>query len=182
MKKDNIVQFVGFTTGLETDEFTEKWEQYAKRLKHDKTGMIIMQQTGTKNRFNFVSKHEWTDRDFQFSFMNQKRSEHFPEHNVKVVQMGGYLPIQVKGNQKQQPHEIKVMAFMHQPGTDLQPYKELSCRYLNIYQAYYESCLYESILEFSVPASGSHTLLEELKKRAGIDTGIYKECFVAQVV
>src|SRR5258706_15390512 len=93
MKKDTIFQFVCFITNLAVDEFSPKWEHYAKRLMNKKTEPGLLQQVaGTKNRFRYISQHEWPDKDFQFSFMDERRSEHFPEHNVTLVQTGGMFP------------------------------------------------------------------------------------------
>src|SRR5688500_19608854 len=90
MKKNTIVQFVCFITDLGLDEFIPKWERYANRLMNYNPETTLLQHAGTKSKFRYISKHEWLEGDFNFTFMNQKRSEHFPEHNVKVVQIGGY--------------------------------------------------------------------------------------------
>jgi hypothetical protein len=182
MKKDSIVQFVGFITGLGFDSFIDKWERYAKRLINNKSRMISQQQAGIKSRFTYVSHHEWSAQDFQFSFMNERKSEHFPEHNVKVVQMGGYTPLQIESNHKHEYDGVKVMAFIGHAENDIEFYKQAAdYDFLNIYQAYYESCSYGYVMEFFIPEKGVAGLIEQLKKRTGVETGVYKECMVTSV-
>jgi hypothetical protein len=182
MKKDSIVQFVGFITGLDFDNFIDKWERYAKRLMNNKSRMISQLQPDTKSRFSYVSHHEWSSQDFQFSFMNERKSEHFPEHNVKVVQMGGYTPLQVQRDHKREYEGSKVMAFIGHSESDIEFYKQAAdYDYLNIYQAYYESCAYAYVMEFFIPGKDVSGFIDQLKKRPGVETGVYKECMVTKV-
>ncbi len=181
MKKDTIFQFVCFITNLELDEFVPKWEHYAKRLMNKKTEPALLQLVaGTKNRFRYISQHEWPDQDFQFSFMDERRSEHFPEHNVKVVQTGGYIPLHVEKRHAEDDGDVKLISFISHNENDIEFYRRLTLyRHLNIYQAFYESCSYGYVLEFFVPEKDADELLFQLKQRpCATETGIYKECFV----
>src|SRR6266536_1504686 len=141
MKKDTIVQFVCFITNLGLDEFAPLWERYAKKLSNKKNEATLQQYTAaTKNKFKYVSQHEWPDKDFHFTFMNERRSEHFPEHNVKVVQVGGYMPLQMKRRNSEEDSEVKLIAFVSHNENDLDFYRDLPVyNKLNIHQAYYES-------------------------------------------
>jgi hypothetical protein len=176
MKKDTIVQFVCFITNLQLDEFAPLWERYAKRLTNKKTGSALHQQAAeTKTKFRYISQHEWTDGDFNFTFMNDRRSEHFPEHNVKVVQAGGYLPLQIKRKNAEEDGEVKLIAFIGHDENDLEYYHSLPCNGLNIHQAFYESCTYGYVMEFFVAESEAGELSRQLKQRSGVETAIYKE-------
>jgi hypothetical protein len=111
--------------------------------------------------------------------MNERRAEHFPEHNVRVVQAGGYIKLQQKGRYSEQDGDIKLIAFVSHSENDIDFYTKLPLfRHLNIHQAYYESCSYGYVLEFFVPETDADELLTQLKQRPGVETGIYKECLV----
>lgn len=182
MKKDTIVQFVCFVTTVELNEFAPKWENYAKKLLNKKSESTLQQQaTGVKNKFRYISRHEWPERDFHFTFMKEKWSEVFPEHNVRVIQVGGYIPFETKGKQTEEDSDVKLIAFIGHDENDIDFYKDLPLfRQLNIHQAYYESCSYGYVMEFIVPENDAEELLMLLKKRPGVETGMYKECLVSQ--
>ncbi|MES1216181.1 MAG: hypothetical protein ABUT20_11745 [Bacteroidota bacterium] len=180
MKKDTIFQFVCFVTNLPFEEFVIKWETYAKRFMNKRVETTLQEQFQTKGRFKYISQHQWPHDDFQFEFMEGREgSEQFPEHNVKVVQAGGYTPMQIEYNHHEMNGAVKVMAFISHRENDIDFYKNLSLfRYLNIYEAYYESCTYAYIMEFFVEEIQVADLLQQLKSRTGIEVAIYKECLV----
>jgi hypothetical protein len=176
MKKDTIVQFVCFVTDIELDEFLPRWERYAKRLINNRAEMTL-QQAEKKSRFRYISQHEWKDSDFQFTFINEKKSEHFPEQKVRVVQAGGYMPIQVKRRRNEENGDTKLIAFIGHDERDIDFYRNLPLyNHLNIHEAYYESCTYGYVLEFFVTEINVDELLYQLKQRPGVETGVYKEC------
>ncbi len=183
MIKDAIVQYVCFVTNLGVEEFTPKWEQYAKRLMNKKHDPSLLQQvTDSKNKFKYISQHEWPDRDFNFTFMNERKSEHFPEHNVRVVQIGGYTSQQSNKRSLPEDGDSTVIAFISHQETDIDFYRRLPLyRHLNINQAFYESCTYGYVLEFFSTEKDSEELLLLLKQRPGVETGIYKECLVPHI-
>jgi hypothetical protein len=182
MIKDTIVQFVCFVTKLDLDEFAPKWEKYAQRLMNKKKKFVLQQHAAeAKSKFQYISQHEWPEQDFDFTFMNERRSEHFPEHNVKVIQAGGYVPLEPQKRKRQNENDIKLLAFISHNETDLDFYRELPFyNQLNIHQAFYESCSYGYVLEFFVPQTNADELLALLKQRPGVDSGIYIECLVPQ--
>jgi len=52
-------------------------------------------------------------------------------------------------------------------------------RFLNIYEAYYESCTYQYILEFFVAELRARDLMRQLKLRTSdAEIGMYKECLI----
>jgi hypothetical protein len=183
MKKDTIFQFVGFITNLGADEFAPKWEQYAQRLNMKKAEPSLLQQVpGTKSRFRYISRHEWPDQDFQFSFMDDRKSEHFPEHNVRVVQTGGYVSLHVEKRLPEEDGDVKLISFISHNENDIDFYRNLPLyHHLNIYQAFYESCSFGYVMEFFVSEKDTDDLLLQLKQRPGVETGIYRECFVPHV-
>ncbi len=183
MKKSTIVQFVCFVTSLQAEEFAPKWERYASKLLHSPES-ALQQQVGTKTKYQYLSQHEWQDQDFLFSFMNETRSEHFPEHNVKVVQMGGYTLLQTSARKlNKEAGTKKLIAFVSHEEYDLNYYLALpGYTKLNIYQPYYESCLFGYVLEFFTPDNDLHNLSRELKERKGVEVGTYKEYMVAQLL
>ncbi len=180
MIKDTIVQYVGFITNLTIEEFTPKWDQYAKRLMNKKHEPILFEQlTQSKNKFKFISLHKWPDRDFNFTFMNERKTEHFPEHNVKVVQLGGYITSPVKQKGLSEDGDSIVVAFVNHQETDIDFFRNLPFyRHLNINQAFYESCTYGYVLEFISSEKDNEELIVLLKQRPGVETGIFKECLV----
>lgn len=177
LKKDTIVQFVCFITKLELDEFAPKWEQFAKRLTGKKQETDLQEHISeSKNKFRYISRHEWAAEDFQFSFMNDRKSEHFPEQNVKVVQIGGYIS-QTTKKYHEKDSDVTLISFISHNETDMDFYRQLTLpHHLNIYQAFYENCTYGYILEFFVPENDSQELLEQLKQRPDAETGMYKAC------
>ncbi|MEO8403126.1 MAG: hypothetical protein ABI480_00970 [Chitinophagaceae bacterium] len=180
MSKDNIIQFVGFTTQLEPEEFVAQWERYAKAFTSVPCDHSILQQeTGTKARYKYVSRHEFRKQDFRFKFMQGRTSENFAEKKVRVVQTGGYTPLQITCTDHEEHIDAKVIAFISHDDFDISYYKQLSYRFLNIYQAYYENCTHGHILEFFVPLANAEEFVSELKKRTAIEVAAYKECLAA---
>ena len=183
MKKNTIVQFVCFSTILELEDFSPEWERYAKRLTNKKTGSNLQQLVvETKNRYRYISQHEWPNRDFHFTFMDERKSEHFPGYNVKVVQAGGYIPLRQykRLTGKGQDNDVNLIALIGHAENDIEFYNQLPYYHrLNIYQAFFESCLYGYILEFQVPENHADEFLHHLQQRPSIETGIYRECLLS---
>ena len=180
MIKDKIVQYVCFITSLELDEFVPEWDRYAQKLMVKKAEPALLQKVNeTKSKFRYISQHEWPERDFNFSFINERPSKYFPENKVRIVQAGGYIPLQVKRKSLGESNEIKLVALLSHFENDLDFYKQLSSySNLNIYQAYYESCSYGYVLEFFVSEMHADELLLQLNQRPGVEAGMYRECLV----
>lgn len=179
MQKGGIIHFVGFITGIEPEDFVTQWEQYARHFKTRSGGIFLQQQeTETKYRFKYLSRHEYREGDIRFSFMQERSSEHFPEQQVKVVQAGGYSPLQVECRHPGNSKDATVMVFVSQKKNDSSFYQELNYHKLNIYEAYYENCIYSFILEFFVAEAAVADMLLQLKPIPGIETSVYKECMV----
>ncbi len=174
---DTIIQFEGFETNIEQDEFVAQWEPYAKQFATKDTE-VTLQQSNTKNNFKYVSQHKCKDTDFQFVFMKGRMSEHFPKGGVKVVQAGGYMPVQIEHVPGKNKKEIKLMLFLSHAQTDISAYQKLTCyRCLNVYQAYYESCMYGYILEFFLDEAQTSELMKKIESETkNYKMGIYKSC------
>jgi hypothetical protein len=177
MKEDSIVQFVCFVTPLEPDEFIKKWEAHSKKLAADCESML-QEAITDKAKFKYILQYEGGVIDFKFDFMKSRVRETLPDHRARVVNAGGYTPVQVQCSYASIEDDVKVLAFISHQETDLGFYQNQSYRYLNIYQAYYESCTYGHVLEFLVAPQDAAALIAQLKTRPGIDVNAYKESSV----
>jgi hypothetical protein len=182
MKDNAIVQFVGFETSVALDDFTSVWEKFAKRFfRQDIHEITLQQQVATRSRFKYLSRNEWSEDNFQFSFMGGRGSDYFPDHRVKVIQAGGYAGTQIEHTEHPENGIIQVLAFIAEENPKLDACRKLPHKYLNIYEAYYQSCLYSKILEFYVPEAEAGDLITELKKQFHLpEVGLYKECLVLE--
>jgi hypothetical protein len=176
MNKDHIIQFVGFATQLSLEEFSSSWETFAKTFTTVPGDMILQQETGLKGKYKYVSQHECRKQDFSFKFMKGRTSEHFPDKKVKVVQTGGYTVVEIGCHHHDENTDVKIIAFIGHDETDINFYRSLSYRYINIYQAYYENCAYGYILEFFIAETDAAEFILQLKKRTGIEVAAYREC------
>jgi hypothetical protein len=180
MKKNTIVQFVCFITQLDFDEFVPKWDNYAKKIMTD-PGATVLQEAGSKGKYKYVSQHGYSEDNIRFAFTKGKSSDHFAEQKVKVLQAGGYTPLQTGSTYHDENTDVKVLAFVSHSDNDLDFYRQLATRRsLNIYEAYYESCTYGYILEYYIPESNAADLLQQLKTRSGIEVAVYRESMVPE--
>ncbi len=177
MQKENIVHFVGFITAIEPEDFVPQWEPFARNFRSRSGGMSLqqLQDTEMKRRFKYLSRHEHRDGNIRFSFMKERSSVHFPDQQVKVVQAGGYTRVQSAAYNSK---HVSVMVFVNHKKNDTGFYTGLSCSKLNIYQAYFENCMFSNVLEFLVPENKTAGLLEELRSVEDIEVSLYRECMV----
>jgi hypothetical protein len=181
MKKDTIFQFVCFDTPLMPGEFLPLWESFAEKFVSNRASAISLhQQEANKNKFRYLSKNEWPSNDFQFVFQKGKISDKFPAGQVKVIQAGGYSPVQIEYAKKTVKDEVRIMAFVNDTRTDLDFYRQLKpYSYLNIYEAYYENSLFTYVLEFFVKEANASAIIDQLKKQSlQTETGMYRECIL----
>ena len=178
MTKNSIVQFVCFQTEIDLDAFVLSWEQYAKSLNND-ADVSLLQQHGVKTKFKYVSRHTSAKEDFHFVFVKGRKPEHFNDISVKVVQAGGYIPVQIENVKEARRNETKIMVFSNSI-EDISIYKNLKpSLHLNIYEAYFESSSFSRVMEYFVADKDASTLLQALKDLAlGDEIGMYKECVV----
>ena len=173
--KDTIVQFVCYETAMNTEEFIVQWERFTKRFLN-KGIEVTLQEQMSKNKFKFVSRNVWAQDSFQFVFMEGRLSHNFPEGHVKVVEAGGYTPLQIECN-RAKGDNVKILVFSKDPQTDIDAFKKLTnYSHLNIYEAYYESCKYAYIFEFYVKESIADDFKKQLQVEiTGAEIGVYKE-------
>ena len=171
-----IVQFVSYETTVATNEFRAQWEEYNK-LVTGKQEVTLQQEVDGKNLHRYLSQHRFNEDDTQFTFKKGRRSAHSEEIGMRIKEAGGYSVLQLECDQATTANECKVFVFLS-TAPELTLYKELSSyQYLNIYQAYYESCTYTYILEFFVENTHVPQLIEQLKIYNRIsEIGVYKEC------
>jgi hypothetical protein len=179
MKKDSIVQFVCFITNLEPADFIKKWEPVSRKLAADCESMLQESITG-KAKYKYILQHEGSAVDFRLSFMKNRSRESSPEHRARLVHAGGYTPVQFQSLHSAIEDDVKVLAFIDHKETDvdLTFYHQQVYRYLNIYQAYYESCAYSYVLEFYIQQYDAPALIAQLKTRSGVEVSSYKESAV----
>lgn len=178
MNTNTIFQFECFETNVLLEEFVLRWEHYAKRFVN-KNAEVTLHQSNAKNKFKYISQHERPEDTFQFTFMNDRYSENFPECDVKVIQAGGYSVLQMQCLHDNDPNDVKIILFAKNE-TDVRSYKQIPrYLYLNIYQSYFESCLFSYILEFYVEEIRVDDFIKWIKTLpAESEAGIYKECLV----
>lgn len=176
MDNNNIIQFVSFITELAHDEFVTNWEIYARQSNPGKVPLLFQLASG-KAKYKYISRHEFQESEFLFAFKKGKNNDQFPELRTKIVQAGGYSPVFTDQRQAVKKTDLVLLLFVshNEPDTDI--FKQLSpYRYLNIYQAYYESCTYGHILEICVAETEAPALLQQLEKRPGVETAVYHKC------
>jgi hypothetical protein len=163
MEENTIVQFVGFITNLDFNKFVEQWDYYVHQLNNSQQKPTLQKLTGSKSRFKYISQHPCAQGDFKFAFMNKRDSTHFPEHSVRVVHAGGYIPVQIQASRKDKEKYINIMVLVKNQEINLEFYRHLQLfRKLNIFQAYYENCAYSYIMEFFVKEADAASFILQL--------------------
>jgi len=180
MRADKIVQFVYFETTLDSEQFIKRWEQYSRSVNSDVD--VTLQQSAKKGLFSYIAQHRCAAGELQFVFTKEGRSSRTPQVEIKAKQAGGYSVLQLEKMNDAHSGESKIFAFLINPQTDLNAYKQLTAHSkLNIYEAYYENCQYAYILEFFVKEKYCAELFEQLKQLDPAEIGIYKECVLQAV-
>jgi len=175
MKKDSIVQFVCFVTDVPFPEFVTKWDFYTTQFSNGHSHHRLLEQTDSKSKFKYISQHERQGKEFEFAFIKGRNAGHFPEHKAKVIQAGGFTAEQIEYAKKSEKGLVKIVAFISHDENDTSFYSKLPYRYLNIYRAWYESCLYAYAMEFFVDDDKAAGVLGQLKARERAEAGFYKE-------
>jgi len=176
MKKEKIVQFVSFESTTTTNEFIAQWEEYNNAVIGEQEATLQQERNG-KNLSRYLSQHSFDEAETQFSFKTRRRSANSHEVEMHIKQAGGYSVLQLECDHETEANECKVFVFLSKT-PELQLYKELlGYQYLNIYQAYYESCTHTYILEFFVDNLHVAQLIEQLQSHnRTFEMGVYKEC------
>ena len=177
MDAETIVQFVWFETAGDSIEFMSHWDKYSKEMRKVQA-IKLQQEIGHKKNGRYLSQHSCQQDDFRFVFKKGRRSAQFPELEMRVRQLGGYTTSQMQCKRDSKKDESKIFAFITGSETDIDIFRQLShYRFLNIYEAYFESSNYNYILEFFVENSHAEEFMEQLKvQNCHLESGMYKEC------
>ncbi|HMU46493.1 MAG TPA: hypothetical protein PKC72_09005 [Chitinophagaceae bacterium] len=182
MKKENIIQFVGFITQLNFTEFEPQWEEYTRQIVKSSGARLLQCQERSANGLKYISQHELHETGFFFNFMKERKSGHFPDQEVKVVQAGGYSPLRVSPHLSKTRNNVSVIAFLGHGEKNISSCFDLvGADQPDIYQAYFENCAYGHILELSTSFSEATSLVEQLKNEYGVEAAIYEECKVPKL-
>ncbi len=174
MTPNNKVQFVTFETVLSAELFMNRWKEYTRSPKSDVD--VTLQQSEHNGSFRYIAQHRFTSEETQFVFSREKRSSRVAQESIKLNLAGGYSILQAEKLTGAAPNERKVFAFISDPRTDLQVYKDLSREgKLNIYEPYYQNCKHAYILEFFIKSNQAEVLVEQLKNLDTADVGVYEE-------
>lgn len=175
------MQFVCFETTIDFDKFIGNWEHYAKKFESKEVKTSLLEQVNVKSRYKYVSQHMASPDELQFTFMKEKRSVILPESKIKVIQAGGYKPLQPVLNQPEGNDTFKILLFVPKSVYDIEPFKKMDYISLNIFEAYFESCNYSYVLEFFVKESAGEEIIKEIKNLLhNPDVGMYKEALVLE--
>jgi hypothetical protein len=182
METENIIQFVCFETAGNNFEFMSQWDEYSKEMKKVQA-IKLQQEVGDKKNARYLSQHSCYKDDFKFVFKKGRRSAHSTELEMKVRQLGGYITSQMECKQDSKKDESKIFVFINGFETNIDLFKQFShYRFLNIYEAYFESSNYNYILEFFVENNHTEEFMEQLKmQNRHFESGMYKECVLQAV-
>lgn len=184
MAKSNIIQFIGFITQMNTSDFLKDWEHYSEESSAIRGTAILHREVQENSRFQFISRHTFRESELSFAFMkNRAKKSRFVKElqTIKVVQTGGYLQVQT-GCRSDSCAEVKVIAFVGHNAGNINYFRELSSyKYMNIYEQYFENCMYQHVLEFYSLEKDAAELLQQLKSVQGVDAAMYEECVTAKV-
>jgi hypothetical protein len=176
MEEDNIVQFVCFKTKLDFNEFIEKWEYYTSRFELNKRDSVLQKQVASKGGFKYVSQHARPGEDFRFAFMKGRESEYFPDHNVKVMQAGGYSLLTKAKAYRYEDGESKIIVFVNNNKVGIDFFTLMpSYKRRNIYKAYFENCAFSYIVEFFVKENDIDEFVLQMKEHEWAETEVYKD-------
>jgi|JI6StandDraft_1071083.scaffolds.fasta_scaffold57195_3 hypothetical protein len=184
MVKTNVFQFICYATTLPAEEFEPEWDRYVQKgMNKQNIPQLLEQLPGSKSRYKYVSKHTWDENAIQMAINNRQSAKHFPQHKVKLVQAGGYvLAPNLKKNQLSETG-TRLILFIGHDERDVDFYNHIpGLEHPVTYQAYYESCAFAYIMEYSVIPEQVEGLLQQLKLRQGIDAACYQECMVMHQV
>ena len=177
------VQFVGFTSRIEPEEFISLWVPFAMKLNANPDSMSLHQHlpdTGSQ-KFNFISKHSSGPGEFNFAFMKGRDKLSFPDNKARVIQMGGYMPVKQSPKKKPATGEVGVLVFIPHDERDLDSYKELDGTIVNHYEAYFENCAYGIILEYYVSKKNVDGFIASVRANKGVEAGQFRERSKAQL-
>jgi hypothetical protein len=174
MNTDKIIHFVYFETTLNGDEFMAKWEHYLRSA--NSNADVTLQESKKNNLFTYIAEHRCNSQEFLFTFTRAAKNTRLKEVEIKTTLLGGYSILQKQQTGHAKVDESKVFVFLNYSNKDFNLYKQVQpYSKLNIYEAYYENCVYAYILEYFVKNTDIPALQEQLQKFNTTEISIYKE-------
>lgn len=177
MKDESIVQFVRFTACADHDRFETIWKECAAQFMDGVDEAILQRSTGrsAQDKHHYISQHTCSKANFRFEFVKGKDG-YFPGHSANMIQLGGYLPVQLQCLHDENKDDVKIIAFITHPQKEFEFYYRQTFRHLNIYEAYFENCAYSYIMEFFAQEPEAIALVKQLRSNPGNMAAIYQEC------
>lgn len=177
MEKDSIIHYVGFITRLPSTEFIDQWSAYAREFKSLEGAATLQGKEDDKGRFKYISQHEFSEEEFRFAFTSERQSGNFPDQKARVVMLGGYTPVKIGCQYWDDGKHFKIMLLFNHERIDMDYYESLAANgQLNVYQPFYENCVYQLIMEFFVPEEKVTGLISGVTERKeGVDISVYKK-------
>lgn len=173
MNEDKIVHFVYFETVLNSEQFIPKWEHYLRSANSDAD--VTVQESKRNDLFTYIAEHRCSADEFRFVFTKAAKLTRIKETEIKTIQLGGYSVTQKEKSGNAGADESKIFIFLNYP--DINFYKQLQAYgELNIYEAYFENCVYSYILEYYVSNENIGGLKEKLHQYNTTGMSVYKEC------
>lgn len=175
MRREKKVHFVCFETALPGRLFIKRWELFKRSSDSDEdTTMQLSEKSGM---FKYIVQHRLQANVLKFIFSKEEKHSRMIQERIKTTQIGGYSLLQAERLTDAVSGERKIFVFLKFPNVTLESYKNLSAHTkLNIYEAYYENCRYDFILEYFVKTKYASELLEQINKIDNAEMDVYTEC------
>lgn len=178
MRNNQIVQFVSFITSSEPETFLPAWKKYAREEMFPKNEPILLQrQSGSRNKFQYLSRHSWPEGEDCFSFKTSRKQGYFPEFPVQIQHIGGFIPVETVPAcfQKENKHRLLVLAEQDD-GEPSRPDGQPLVYRCNRYQAFYESCRYAQVTEFFGDSESLETIAGFYRLKPGTEAVLLRDC------
>lgn len=176
MKKENIIQFVGFECKQDFAAFNPQWLEYAAQIVPPLRTRLLQSISRPCHALHYISQHNIDEGGFCFDFMKDRNSDYFPEQQAKVMQIGGYIEEQPLQPKRYSGNRASILVFIQKENNDIYSYKEIpGLQDPGIYSAYYENSLYEYILEFNSDIKTAPNQVKQLRLIKGVEAAIYTE-------
>jgi len=175
INKESIVHFVGFVTNLELQDFAPIWETLINNSTIN-SGKGTLEEIDRKQKsiFAYISRYSCNPSNFSFAFMKERNRAGFQERKPRIVQTGGYMPVQFTSCLETTGLN-KIIAFIPDGEKDLTFYHQQDFHHLNIYEAYFENCSFSYIMDFFVREQHTEQLLAQLNTRPATQSALYTD-------
>lgn len=180
MRTGKIMHFVYFETTLDGEEFITRWESFLRSSNSDVD--VTLQESKKNNLCRYIAQHCCDSGEFLFTFTKAAKTTRSRQVEIKTIQLGGYSILQEEKAGDTKANESKVFVFLNYSNKDFEHYKQAGVHSkLNIYEAYYENCVYAYILEYYVKNNYLEELETQLQQYDAAEIRVYKECALKTV-